>query len=159
MLGALVLEAAMAAGKVAVPAKSGNGACMRRVTPGSLAIVQVSTPTLTHPHTHTLRRRIEPHAWRYAPSRRDAPVPACHWVVSRLCSPTRVAHNCARTPARVTQKLKEAGLVDIYERAGFTVGAPGCSYCLGIAADVAGDGEVRVHRVSCRRRLVGGYAD
>jgi homoaconitate hydratase len=38
--------------------------------------------------------------------------------------------------------LREHGLLDIYERAGFVVGAPGCSYCLGIAADVAGDGEV-----------------
>ena len=38
--------------------------------------------------------------------------------------------------------LKEHGLLEIYEAAGFVVGAPGCSYCLGIAADVAGDGEV-----------------
>ena len=38
--------------------------------------------------------------------------------------------------------LKEHGLLEIYEAAGFVVGVPGCSYCLGIAADVAGDGEV-----------------
>ena len=30
----------------------------------------------------------------------------------------------------------------MYEEAGFTIGAPGCSYCLGIAADVAGEDEV-----------------
>ncbi|KAJ1762924.1 hypothetical protein LPJ62_000005 [Coemansia sp. RSA 2167] len=42
----------------------------------------------------------------------------------------------------ILAKLRRLGLVDVYERAGFTVGAPGCSYCLGIAADVAGDGEV-----------------
>ena len=38
--------------------------------------------------------------------------------------------------------LRQHGLIEVYERAGFVVGAPGCSYCLGIAADVAGDGEV-----------------
>ena len=42
----------------------------------------------------------------------------------------------------ISTYLREHGLLDIYERAGFVVGAPGCSYCLGIAADVAGDGEV-----------------
>jgi len=34
------------------------------------------------------------------------------------------------------------GLIEIYERAGFEIGAPGCSYCVGIAADKAGEGEV-----------------
>jgi Aconitase family (aconitate hydratase) len=38
--------------------------------------------------------------------------------------------------------LKEHGLIDVYEAAGFVVGAPSCSYCLGIGADVAGEGEV-----------------
>jgi homoaconitate hydratase len=38
--------------------------------------------------------------------------------------------------------LREHGLLAIFEAAGFVVGVPGCSYCLGIAADVAGDGEV-----------------
>ncbi|KAJ2751557.1 hypothetical protein IWQ56_006864, partial [Coemansia nantahalensis] len=42
----------------------------------------------------------------------------------------------------ILAKLRRLGLVDVYKRAGFQVGAPGCSYCLGIAADVAGDGEV-----------------
>ena len=76
ILGALVLEAAMAAGKRPVALK-GEG--MRRVTPGSLEIIAY---------------------------------------------------------------LKQHGLIEIYEAAGFVVGVPGCSYCLGIAADVAGDGEV-----------------
>lgn len=43
---------------------------------------------------------------------------------------------------QIIEHLKKHGLVDIYEKAGFVVGVPGCSYCLGIAADVAGDGEV-----------------
>ena len=43
---------------------------------------------------------------------------------------------------QIISYLKQHGLIEIYERAGFVVGAPGCSYCLGIAADVAGDGEV-----------------
>lgn len=76
ILAALVLEAAMAAGKKPVALKA-EGA--RRVTPGSREIIAY---------------------------------------------------------------LKEHGLIEIYEAAGFVVGVPGCSYCLGIAADVAGDGEV-----------------
>jgi len=76
ILAALVLEAAMKAGKTPTPlAKQGQ----RRVTPGSREIIAY---------------------------------------------------------------LKEHGLLEIYEAAGFVVGVPGCSYCLGIAADVAGDGEV-----------------
>ena len=48
------------------------------------------------------------------------------------------------TPGSVSivAKLRKYGLIDVYERAGFEVGAPGCSYCLGIAADRAGEGEV-----------------
>ncbi|OLL24270.1 putative aconitate hydratase [Neolecta irregularis DAH-3] len=42
----------------------------------------------------------------------------------------------------ILAKLRKLGLLAVYERAGFTVGAPGCSYCLGIAADIAGEGEV-----------------
>jgi 3-isopropylmalate dehydratase small subunit len=42
----------------------------------------------------------------------------------------------------ITAKLRNLGLIDIYERAGFEIGAPGCSYCLGIAADKASEGEV-----------------
>ena len=43
---------------------------------------------------------------------------------------------------QIIEHLKRHGLIDIYERAGFVVGVPGCSYCLGIAADIAGDSEV-----------------
>ncbi|KAF4317851.1 hypothetical protein JM18_007277 [Phytophthora kernoviae] len=42
----------------------------------------------------------------------------------------------------IVDNLKKHGLIDVYERAGFVVGAPGCSFCLGIAADVAGENEV-----------------
>ncbi|ORX56507.1 3-isopropylmalate dehydrogenase [Piromyces finnis] len=44
--------------------------------------------------------------------------------------------------ASILARLRELGLIDVYEKAGFEVGAPGCSYCLGIAADRAGEGEV-----------------
>jgi homoaconitate hydratase len=48
------------------------------------------------------------------------------------------------TPGSVSivAKLRRYGLLDIYSKAGFEIGAPGCSYCLGIAADKAGEGEV-----------------
>ena len=48
------------------------------------------------------------------------------------------------TPGSVSivAKLRRLGLLRIYEEAGFEIGAPGCSYCLGIAADRAGEGEV-----------------
>ncbi|KAH9091425.1 hypothetical protein Ae201684P_010972 [Aphanomyces euteiches] len=42
----------------------------------------------------------------------------------------------------IIDHLRATGLLDFYEQAGFTVGAPGCSFCLGIAADVAQDGHV-----------------
>lgn len=42
----------------------------------------------------------------------------------------------------IIHKLKELGLTDIYEKAGFQIGAPGCSYCVGISADRAAEGEV-----------------
>lgn len=38
--------------------------------------------------------------------------------------------------------LNERGLVDIYREAGFEIGVPGCSYCVGISADKAEEGEV-----------------
>lgn len=38
--------------------------------------------------------------------------------------------------------LRESGLAAIYEKAGFRMGPPGCSMCLGIASDKAGPGEV-----------------
>ncbi len=41
----------------------------------------------------------------------------------------------------ILAKLRETGLVEIYERAGFRVGPPGCSMCLGIASERAGKGE------------------
>lgn len=42
----------------------------------------------------------------------------------------------------IINKLEKEGLLQFYEKAGFTVGAPGCSFCLGIAADVAQPDEV-----------------
>ncbi|RHY35457.1 hypothetical protein DYB32_000081 [Aphanomyces invadans] len=42
----------------------------------------------------------------------------------------------------IIDHLRAEGLLEFYERAGFTVGAPGCSFCLGIAADVAKEGQV-----------------
>jgi homoaconitate hydratase len=41
----------------------------------------------------------------------------------------------------ITAALKERGLLDVYEKAGFRVGPPGCSMCLGIASDKAAPGE------------------
>jgi homoaconitase/3-isopropylmalate dehydratase large subunit len=48
------------------------------------------------------------------------------------------------TPGSVSivAKLRQLGLIEVYEKAGFEIGSPGCSYCLGIAADKAGEGEV-----------------
>jgi 3-isopropylmalate dehydratase small subunit len=42
----------------------------------------------------------------------------------------------------IVETMRNAGLTDIYERAGFKVGVPGCSMCLGIASEKASDGEV-----------------
>ena len=44
----------------------------------------------------------------------------------------------------ILENMRTHGLVDIYERAGFRVGVPGCSMCLGIASEKAEDGEVWV---------------
>jgi aconitate hydratase/homoaconitate hydratase len=41
----------------------------------------------------------------------------------------------------IQARLKEGGLWEIYERAGFRVGPPGCSMCLGIASEKALPGE------------------
>lgn len=41
----------------------------------------------------------------------------------------------------IMQNLREAGLLAIYEQAGFRVSPPGCSMCLGIASEKAGRGE------------------
>ena len=42
----------------------------------------------------------------------------------------------------ILNKLRRMGLAHIYEQAGFEVGIPGCSYCVGMGADRAGEGEV-----------------
>jgi 3-isopropylmalate dehydratase small subunit len=42
----------------------------------------------------------------------------------------------------ITERLQERGLLEIYRRAGFQIGAPGCSMCLGVASEKAGKGEV-----------------
>jgi 3-isopropylmalate dehydratase small subunit len=42
----------------------------------------------------------------------------------------------------IKNKLEEAGLADVYRQAGFEIGIPGCSYCVGMSADKAGEGEV-----------------
>lgn len=42
----------------------------------------------------------------------------------------------------ILENLKSAGLVEAYEKAGFRVGPPGCSMCLGIASDKAQPGEI-----------------
>ncbi|OJI98263.1 hypothetical protein ASPVEDRAFT_124220 [Aspergillus versicolor CBS 583.65] len=57
-----------------------------------------------------------------------------------------VSHGKRRvTPGSLTiiKNLERHGLLDIYRQAGFEIGAPGCSYCVGINdVDVAGEGEV-----------------
>ncbi|KAL7920082.1 hypothetical protein ACQKWADRAFT_315064 [Trichoderma austrokoningii] len=42
----------------------------------------------------------------------------------------------------ILDRLRKLGLVKIYEDAGFEIGVPGCSYCVGISADRASEGEV-----------------
>jgi len=42
----------------------------------------------------------------------------------------------------IRNKLEETGLADVYRAAGFEIGIPGCSYCVGMSADKAGEGEV-----------------
>jgi aconitate hydratase/homoaconitate hydratase len=41
----------------------------------------------------------------------------------------------------ITESLRQKGLLEVYERAGFRIGPPGCSMCLGIASDKAAPGE------------------
>lgn len=41
----------------------------------------------------------------------------------------------------MTERLRAKGVLDSYEKAGFRVGPPGCSMCLGIASDKAAEGE------------------
>ncbi|KAK8117201.1 uncharacterized protein PG998_005482 [Apiospora kogelbergensis] len=42
----------------------------------------------------------------------------------------------------IADYLRKTGLADVYERAGFTIGIPGCSYCVGMGADMAKPDEV-----------------
>ena len=42
----------------------------------------------------------------------------------------------------ILSKLRQLGLVEIYENAGFEIGIPGCSYCVGMSADQAAPGEI-----------------
>ncbi|KAI1083697.1 hypothetical protein F5B20DRAFT_528141 [Whalleya microplaca] len=42
----------------------------------------------------------------------------------------------------ITDMLRKTGLAEVYEQAGFEIGIPGCSYCVGMSADKAGEGEV-----------------
>ncbi|OQV02420.1 Aconitase domain-containing protein [Cladophialophora immunda] len=42
----------------------------------------------------------------------------------------------------IINRLKELNLLEVYEQAGFEIGAPGCSYCVGMGVDKAGKGEV-----------------
>ena len=41
----------------------------------------------------------------------------------------------------IVKQLEELGLLDVYEKAGFSRGAPGCSYCVGVT-DTASPGSV-----------------
>jgi 3-isopropylmalate dehydratase small subunit len=49
----------------------------------------------------------------------------------------------------IHDRLARAGLLSHYERAGFRVGVPGCSMCLGVASEKAGPGE---HWLSSQNR-------
>lgn len=42
----------------------------------------------------------------------------------------------------ILHDLEERGLADIYRQAGFEIGVPGCSYCVGMSVDKAGEGEI-----------------
>lgn len=42
----------------------------------------------------------------------------------------------------ILDRLRKLGLAQVYEDAGFEIGVPGCSYCVGISADRASEGEV-----------------
>ncbi|KAF4225630.1 hypothetical protein CNMCM6457_008052 [Aspergillus fumigatiaffinis] len=42
----------------------------------------------------------------------------------------------------ILRRLRELCLTDVYEAAGFEIGVPGCSYCVGMSADQAAPGEV-----------------
>jgi homoaconitase/3-isopropylmalate dehydratase large subunit len=42
----------------------------------------------------------------------------------------------------IRHKLEKLGLTEIYEKAGFEIGVPGCSMCVGAGTDRAAEGEV-----------------
>ncbi|KAE8351840.1 aconitase family protein [Aspergillus coremiiformis] len=42
----------------------------------------------------------------------------------------------------ILDRLRKLSLIQIYEEAGFEIGIPGCSYCVGMSADQAAAGEV-----------------
>lgn len=42
----------------------------------------------------------------------------------------------------ILHKLRKLGLAAVYEQAGWEIGAPSCSYCVGASADKAQPGEV-----------------
>jgi homoaconitase/3-isopropylmalate dehydratase large subunit len=42
----------------------------------------------------------------------------------------------------ILHDLRERGLTKFYEDAGFEIGVPGCSYCVGMSVDKAGEGEI-----------------
>ncbi|KAB8265420.1 hypothetical protein BDV32DRAFT_144709 [Aspergillus pseudonomiae] len=42
----------------------------------------------------------------------------------------------------ILHRLRQLSLVEVYEEAGFDIGIPGCSYCVGMSADQAAPGEI-----------------
>lgn len=42
----------------------------------------------------------------------------------------------------ILDNLRKHGLVDVFEQAGWEVGVPSCSYCVGMSADQAAKGEI-----------------
>ncbi|KAJ5610280.1 aconitase family protein [Penicillium lagena] len=42
----------------------------------------------------------------------------------------------------IRSRLEALGFLDTFKEAGFSIGVPGCSYCVGMGADQAGEGEV-----------------
>jgi aconitate hydratase/homoaconitate hydratase len=59
-------------------------------------------------------------------------------------SPVAPGRNRLVVPGDLTiqSRMQQGGLWQIYERAGFRIGAPGCSMCLGVASEKALPGEV-----------------
>ncbi|KAK6835654.1 hypothetical protein RU639_002147 [Aspergillus parasiticus] len=42
----------------------------------------------------------------------------------------------------ILYRLRQLGLIEVYQEAGFDIGIPGCSHCVGMSADQAAPGEV-----------------